>query len=173
MQTAHPIGGYVHDAIDNAPIKGVLPLPLSALKSGAPVLRNPANRHKAIALTFEQFQYGWANNLDEVEARKLYDTYHVPASGEPLFEAGFANFMLHGDTKVDVKKPEPGTTADLSGTNDTTAPRAFTHGSYEKQQKNPQVTEYVEIEGRGHSLILDHGWPDVAAPALTFIQRFL
>jgi hypothetical protein len=112
MQTAHPIGGYVHDAIDNAPIKGVLPLPLSALKSGAPVLRNPANRHKAIALTFEQFQYGWANNLDEVEARKLYDTYHVPASGEPLFEAGFANFMLHGDTKVDVKKPEPGTTAD-------------------------------------------------------------
>jgi pimeloyl-ACP methyl ester carboxylesterase len=160
-------------AIDNAPIKGVLPLPLSALKSGSPVLRNPANRHKAIALTFEQFQYGWANNLDEAEARKLYDTYHVPASGEPLFEAGFANFMLHGDTKVDVKNPNRGPLLIISGTNDTTAPRAFTHGSYEKQQKNPQVTEYVEIEGRGHSLILDHGWPDVANPALTFIQRFM
>ena len=160
-------------AIDNAPIKGVLPLPLSALKSGAPVLRNPANRHKAVALTFEQFQYGWANNLDEAEGRRLYDTYHVPASGEPLFEAGFANFMLHGDTKVDVKNPNRGPLLIISGTNDTTAPRAFTDGSYEKQQKNPQVTEYVEIEGRGHSLILDHGWPDVAAPALTFIQRFL
>jgi non-heme chloroperoxidase len=160
-------------AIDNAPIKGVLPLPLSALKSGAPVLRNPANRHKAIALTFEQFQYGWANNLDEAEARKLYDTYHVPASGEPLFEAGFANFMLGGDTSVDVKNPNRGPLLIISGTNDTTAPRAFTHGSYKKQLKNPETTEYVEIEGRGHSLILDHGWPDVADPALTFIKRFL
>jgi pimeloyl-ACP methyl ester carboxylesterase len=160
-------------AIDNAPIKGVLPLPLSALKSGAPVLRNPANRHKAIALTFEQFQYGWANNLDEAEARQLYDTYHVPASGEPLFEAGFANFMLGGDTSVDVKNPNRGPLLIISGTNDTTAPRAFTHGSFKKQLKNPEVTEYVEIEGRGHSLILDHGWPDVANPALTFIKRFL
>jgi non-heme chloroperoxidase len=160
-------------AIDNAPIKGVLPLPLSALKSGSPVLRNPANRHKAIALTFEQFQYGWANNLDEAEARQLYDTYHVPASGEPLFEAGFANFMLGGDTSVDVKNPNRGPLLIISGTNDTTAPRAFTHGSYKKQLKNPEVTEYVEIEGRGHSLILDHGWPDVANPALTFIKRFL
>jgi non-heme chloroperoxidase len=160
-------------AIDNAPIKGVLPLPLSALKSGSPVLRNPANRHKAIALTFEQFQYGWANNLDEAEARQLYDTYHVPASGEPLFEAGFANFMLGGDTSVDVKNPNRGPLLIISGTNDTTAPRAFTHGSYKKQLKNPETTEYVEIEGRGHSLILDHGWPDVANPALTFLKRFL
>jgi non-heme chloroperoxidase len=160
-------------AIDNAPIKGVLPLPLSALKSGSPVLRNPANRHKAIALTFEQFQYGWANNLDEAEARQLYDTYHVPASGEPLFEAGFANFMLGGDTSVDVKNPNRGPLLIISGTNDTTAPRAFTHGSYKKQLKNPETTEYVEIEGRGHSLILDHGWPEVANPALTFIKRFL
>jgi non-heme chloroperoxidase len=127
-------------AIDNAPIKGVLPLPLSALKSGSPVLRNPANRHKAIALTFE---------------------------------AGFANFMLGGDTSVDVKNPNRGPLMIISGTNDTTAPRAFTHGSYKKQLKNPETTEYVEIEGRGHSLILDHGWPDVANPALTFLKRFL
>jgi pimeloyl-ACP methyl ester carboxylesterase len=160
-------------AIDNAPIKGVLPLPLSALKSGSPVLRNPANRHKAFALTFEQFQYGWANNLDEAEARQLYDTYHVPASGEPLFEAGFANFMLGGDTSVDVKNPNRGPLLIISGTNDTTAPRAFTHGSYKKQLKNPEVTEYVEVEGRGHSLILDHGWSDVADPALSFVKRFL
>jgi non-heme chloroperoxidase len=160
-------------AIDNAPIKGVLPLPLSALKSGSPVLRNPANRHKAIALTFEQFQYGWANNLDEAEARRLYDTYHVPASGEPLFEAGFANFMLGGDTSVDVKNPNRGPLLIISGTNDTTVPRAFTHGSYKKQLKNPETTEYVEIEGRGHSLVLDHGWPDVANPALAFLKRFL
>jgi non-heme chloroperoxidase len=77
-------------AIDNAPIKGVLPLPWSALKSGAPVLRNPTNRKKAITLTFEQFKYGWANNLDEAEARELYDTYHVPGSGLPFDDANTA-----------------------------------------------------------------------------------
>ena len=77
-------------AIDNAPIKGVLPLPLSAFKSEAPVLRNPANRKKAITLTFEQFKYGWANNLDEAEARELYDTYHVPGSGLPFDDANTA-----------------------------------------------------------------------------------
>jgi non-heme chloroperoxidase len=160
-------------AIDNAPIKGVLPLPLSALKSGSPVLRNPANRKKAITLTFEQFKYGWANNLDEAEARKLYDTYHVPASGIPLFQAGLANFTFGGQTGVDVKNPNRGPLLIIAGTNDTTAPIAFTKGSYKKQRKNPEVTEYVEVKNRGHSLILDHGWTDVANPALTFIKRFL
>jgi non-heme chloroperoxidase len=160
-------------AIDNLPIKGVLPLPLSALKSGSPVLRNPANRKKAITLTFEQFKYGWANNLDEAEARELYDTYHVPGSGIPLFQAGLANFTFGGDTGVDVKNPNRGPLLIIAGANDTTAPVAFTKGSYKKQLKNPEVTEYVEVPNRGHSLILDHGWPDVANPALSFIKRFL
>jgi non-heme chloroperoxidase len=160
-------------AIDNAPIKGVLPLPLSALKSGSPVLRNPANRKKAITLTFEQFKYGWANNLDEAEARELYDTYHVPGSGIPFFQAGLANFTFAGDTGVDVKNPNRGPLLIIAGTSDTTAPVAFTKGSYKKQLKNPEVTEYVEVPNRGHSLILDHGWPDVANPALSFVKRFL
>lgn len=159
-------------AIDNAPIKGVLPLPFSALKSSFPVLRNPANRNKAVTLTFEQFTYGWGNNLDEAETRKLYDAYHVPASGKPLFQAGLANFSFSRETAVDVKNPDRGPLLIISGTRDTTAPRAFTHGSYKKQLKNPEVTEYVEIPDRGHSLILDHGWPDVAGPALTFVKRF-
>jgi pimeloyl-ACP methyl ester carboxylesterase len=160
-------------AIDNAPIKGVLPLPLSALKSGAPVLGNPANRKRAVTLTFDQFKYGWANNLDETEARSLYDTYHVPASGLPLFQAGLANFSFSKETAVDVKRPDRGPLLIISGTKDTTAPRAFTHGSYQKQSKNSDVTEYVEIPGRGHSLIIDRGWPDVAAPALAFVGRFM
>ena len=142
-------------AIDNAPIKGVLPLPLSALKSGAPVLSNPANRKRAVTLTFDQFKYGWANNLDEAEARTLYDTYHVPASGLPLFQAGLANFSFSRETAVDVKRADRGPLLIISGTKDTTAPRAFTHGSYQKQSKNSDVTEYVEIPGRGHSLIID------------------
>lgn len=159
-------------AIDNAPIKGVLPLPFSALKSGFPVLKNPANRKKAITLTFEQFKYGWGNNLSEAESRKLYDTYHVPASGMPLFQAGLANFSFSKACKVDVKNPNRGPLLIISGTKDTTAPKAFTYGSYKKQLKNPETTEYVEVEDRGHSLVIDHGWPDVADEALKFAKRF-
>ncbi len=159
-------------AIDNAPIKGVLPLPFSALKSGFPVLKNPANRKKAITLTFEQFKYGWGNNLSEAETRKLYDTYHVPASGMPLFQAGLANFSFSKACKVDVKNPNRGPLLIISGTKDTTAPKAFTYGSYKKQLKNPETTEYVEVEDRGHSLVIDHGWPGVADEALKFAKRF-
>jgi pimeloyl-ACP methyl ester carboxylesterase len=160
-------------AIDNAPIKGVLPLPASALKSGAPVLGNPANRGRAIALTFEQFKYAWANNLDEVEARQLYDTYHVPASGVPLFQAALANFNpFGGETGVDVKNPQRGPLLIIAGTKDNTAPIAFTHGTYKHQAKNDGVTEYAEVEDRGHSLVIDHGWPEVADLALAFVKRF-
>ena len=83
-------------AIDNAPFKGVLPLPISSLKSASPVLGNPLNHGKAIALTFDQFKYGWANNLDDSEARELYETFHVPASGAPPFQAAVANFIPFG-----------------------------------------------------------------------------
>jgi non-heme chloroperoxidase len=161
-------------AIDNAPIKGVLPLPVSALKAGAPVLGNPRNRGRAIALTFEQFQFGWANNLDEDEARQLYETYHVPASGVPLFQAALANFNpFGGETAVDVKNPNRGPLLVIAGAKDNTALIAFTHGTYKHQSKNEAVSEYVEIPGRGHSLVIDHGWPEVAEPALAFIKRFL
>jgi pimeloyl-ACP methyl ester carboxylesterase len=159
-------------AIDNAPIKGVLPLPASALKSGSAVIGNPANRGRAIALTFDQFKYGWANNLDEVEARQLYDTYHVPASGAPLFQAAWANFNpFGGETAVDVKNPQRGPLLIIAGTNDNTAPIAFTHGTYTHQAKNEGVTEYAEVEDRGHSLIIDHGWPEVADLAVAFVKR--
>src|ERR1700686_5201477 len=74
-------------AIDPAPFRGVLPLPISALKSAAPVLKNPANRNRAVPLTYEQFRYGFANAVSEGEAQELYDTFAVPASGAPLFQA--------------------------------------------------------------------------------------
>jgi pimeloyl-ACP methyl ester carboxylesterase len=96
-------------AIDNAPFKGVLPLPISSLKSASPVLGNPLNRGKAIALTFDQFKYGWANNLDDSEARELYETFHVPASGAPLFQAAVASFNpFGGETQLDSKNPQRG-----------------------------------------------------------------
>jgi pimeloyl-ACP methyl ester carboxylesterase len=161
-------------AIDNAPFRGVLPLPVSALKSAAPVLAHPSSRNKGVSLTFEQFVYGWANNLSDAEARSLYETYHVPASGVPLFQAAIANFNpFGGETKLDSKNPDRGPLLIIAGTDDNTVPLAITHATYKIQAKNPGVTEIVEIPGRGHSLVIDSGWQAVADPALSFIQRFL
>jgi non-heme chloroperoxidase len=161
-------------AIDNAPFKGVLPLPISSLKSASPVLGNPLNRGKAIALTFDQFKYGWANNLDDTEARELYETFHVPASGAPLFQAAVANFNpFGGETQLDSKNPERGPLLIIAGDSDNTVPTAITNASYKIQSKNPGITEIEHITGRGHSLVIDHGWKDVADAALAFVKRFI
>jgi pimeloyl-ACP methyl ester carboxylesterase len=161
-------------AIDNAPFKGVLPLPISALKSASPVLGNPLNHGRAIALTFDQFKYGWANNLDDTEARELYETFHVPASGAPLFQAAVANFNpFGGETQLDSKNPERGPLLIVAGDSDNTVPTAITNASYKIQSKNPGVTEIEHIKGRGHSLVIDHGWKDVADAALSFVKRFV
>jgi non-heme chloroperoxidase len=161
-------------SIDNAPFKGVLPLPASALKSASPVLSNPANAKRGVALTFEQFQYGWANALDEVEAKQLYDGFHVPAAGAPLFQAAFANFNpFGGETAVDSKNPERGPMLIIGGEKDHTVPPAITDASYKIQSRNPGTTEEITIPGRGHSLTIDSGWREVADEALVFVQRFI
>ncbi len=161
-------------SIDNAPFKGVLPLPISALKSAAPVLGNPANRGRAISLTFEQFQFGWTNNLDDAEARELYETYHVPAAGAPLFQAAIANFNpFGGETRVDVENPDRGPILVIAGDKDNTAPSAITHATHKYLTKHSDaVTEIVDVPDRGHSLTIDHGWQEVAELALGFIRRF-
>ena len=161
-------------AIDNAPFKGVLPVPLSSLKSASAVFTHPSTAHGAVLLTFEQFSYGWANNLDEQEARKLYDTYHVPAAGAPLFQAALANFNpFGGETALDTKSTGRGPLLIIAGENDNTVPLSITKASYKLQSKNSDVTDIVQISGRGHSLTIDHGWAGVADPALQFIQRFV
>ena len=160
-------------AIDNAPFRGVLPLPASSLKSAVPVLGNPANARRAVSLTYEQFAYGWVNNLDEQEGRELYEKYHVPASGVPLFQAATANLNPFSETKVDTKNPQRGPLLVVAGDNDNTVPLAITHATYKQQSRNPGVTEIIEVAGRGHSLTIDHGWRDVAEIALAFISRFV
>ena len=160
-------------SIDNAPFKGVLPLPVSALKSASPVLTNPTNVGKGVSLTWEQFQYGWVNNLDEEEGRHLFETFHVPAAGAPLFEAAFANVNpFSGETAVDSTNPDRGPLLIIGGENDHTVPPAITNASYKIQSKNPGVTEEVTIPGRGHSLVIDSGWREVADEALAFVQRY-
>jgi pimeloyl-ACP methyl ester carboxylesterase len=159
-------------AIDPAPFRGVLPLPISSLKSASPVLGNPANRNRAVALTFEQFKYGWANALGEDEARDLYQTYHVPASGAPLFQAATANLNPWTEATVDTKNPARGPLLIIDGAKDNTVPWAIADASYKKQKQNQGVTEITEVPNRGHSLTIDSGWREVAETALAFVKRF-
>jgi non-heme chloroperoxidase len=159
-------------AIDPGPFRGVLPLPITALKSARPVLGNPANHHKAVPLTYEQFRYGFANAVSEDEARELYETYAVPASGVPLFQAATANLNPWTEAKVDTKNPDRGPLLIISGEKDNTVPWAIANASYKKQQRNESVTEIVEMPNRGHALVVDSGWREVADTALAFIQRF-
>jgi pimeloyl-ACP methyl ester carboxylesterase len=160
-------------AIDPAPFRGVLPLPVSALKAASPALGNPTNRHKAVPLTYEQFRYAFANAVGEDEAKALYDTYCVPASGAPIFQAAAANLNPWTEVKVKSKNPDRGPLLIISGAQDHTVPPAIANASFKKQARNKKgVTELKEIPGRGHSLTIDHGWREVADTALAFVKRF-
>jgi non-heme chloroperoxidase len=160
-------------AIDAATFRGVLQLPISALKSARPVIGNPANHHRAVPLTYEQFRYGFANAVSEAEAKELYETYAVPASGTPLFQVATANVNPWTEAKVDTKNPDRGPLLLISGEKDNTAPGAMAEGTYNKQKRNPGVTEIIEMPNRGHALVIDSGWREVADTALAFVRRFV
>jgi non-heme chloroperoxidase len=160
-------------AIDAAPFRGVLPLPISALRAAAPVLSNPLNHHRAVPLTYDQFRFAFANTVDEEEARQLYDEFAVPASGTPLFQAATANLNPWTEAQADYRNPDRGPLLIVSGEKDNTAPPAITNAIYDKQRKNPGVTETVTMPNRGHGLVIDHGWREVCDVSLTFIRRWV
>jgi non-heme chloroperoxidase len=159
-------------AIDAASFRGVLALPISALKSASPVIGNPANYHRAVPLTYEQFRYGFANAVSEDEAKELYETFAVPASGTPLFQVATENVNPWTEVKVDTKNPDRGPLLLISGEKDNTAPGAMAEGMFKKQQRNAGVTEIIELPNRGHALVIDSGWREVADTALAFVKRF-
>ena len=160
-------------AIDPGVFRGVLPLPWSVLKGVGPFLINPLTRSRAITLTFDQFKYGWANALDETEARALYDTFHVAGSGIALAQMGNANLNPWTEAKVDTKRPDRGPLLIIDGEKDHTVPWAIAHAAYKRQQRNPGVTDIVKMPNRGHALTIDHGWREVAQTALDFVNRSL
>ena len=160
-------------AIDAAPFRGVLPLPISSLRAAKPVLGNPANRHRAVPLTYDQFRFAFANAVSEDEARELFDTFVVPASGVPLFQAAAANLNPWSEVKVDTHNPDRGPLLIVSGEKDNIVPRSIAEASYKQQLKNSGTTEFVEVSGRGHALTIDGGWREVAHLALAFVRRFV
>ena len=159
-------------AIDPGVFRGVLPLPASTLRVAGRFLVNPRTRGRAITLTFDQFKYGWANALDEKEAKELYDTFHVAGSGFALMQMGNANLNPRTEAKVNTKNPDRGPLLIIEGEKDHTVPWAIANAAYKRQRRNPAVTEFVKLPNRGHSITIDHGWREVAQTALHFVKRF-
>ena len=158
-------------AISPAPFRGVLPLPFSVLKATWPVLSNPANRGRAIALNFKQFRYGFANAVPEAEAKSLHSDYHVPAPGLPLFQAATANLNPWTQAKVNTRFADRGPLLIIAAEKDHTVPLSIARASFRLQKKNKGPTEIVEMQNRGHSLVFDSEWEGVAKTAMDFITR--
>jgi pimeloyl-ACP methyl ester carboxylesterase len=158
-------------AIDAAQIKGVLPLPLSSLRSTLPVFRNPANKHLAVSLTAEQFRYSFGNAIDAGESDTLYRRWTIPAPGRPLFEAAAANFSLHSPAKVNTTIDDRGPLLLIMGGQDHTVPEAITKSTLEQYRHSRAINELVEFPDRGHSLTIDHGWREVASACLSWLDQ--
>jgi pimeloyl-ACP methyl ester carboxylesterase len=158
-------------AIDPAPIKGVLRLPISAVRVAWPALRNPANRRKSITLTSEQFRYGFGNAVSQAESDSLYRRWAIPGPAKPLFEAGFANVTLASPAKVDTKTSTRGPLLLIGGGHDHTAPVSVTRATYRRYRKSTAVTEILEFPDRGHSLTLDSRWRDIADASIGWLAE--
>ena len=158
-------------AIDPAPIRGVRSLPLAQLRSALPVLGNPANRHRTVSLTAEQFRYAFGNTLTEAESDELHARWTIPGPGRPLFEDATANFSRHSPAKVDTHLADRGPLLLISGTEDHTVPLKVTREVFGMYAKGPSDTEFQEFDGRGHSLTIDDGWRDVAEATLEWLAK--
>lgn len=157
-------------AIDAAQIKGVLPLPLSALKATLPVFKNPANKHRAVSLTAEQFRFAFGNAIAAEESDRLFGQWAIPAPGRPLFEAAAANFNPHSPAKVATDNSGRGPLLLIMGGQDNTVPEAVTKATLKQYRHSEAVTDLIEFEDRAHSLTIDHGWRDVADRCLAWLS---
>jgi pimeloyl-ACP methyl ester carboxylesterase len=158
-------------AIDPAPIKGVQALPFSSLRSAFPVLHSLANRERAVSLSAEQFRYAFGNALSEEESDELYERWTIPAPGKPLFQAAAANLVRHSEAEVDTDRSDRGPLLLIAGGKDHTAPEAVTRGTLKQYRHSTAVTELRELDDRGHSLTIDHGWREVAELVLGWLSR--
>lgn len=157
-------------AIDAAQIKGVLPVPLSALHATLPVFKNPANKHRAVSLTAEQFRFAFGNAVSQEESDELFARWTIPAPGRPLFEAATANFSLHAPTKVRTDNETRGPLLLIMGGRDNTVPEAITKSTLKQYRHSAAVTDLIEFADRGHSLIVDSGWRMVAESCLSWLD---
>jgi pimeloyl-ACP methyl ester carboxylesterase len=156
-------------AIDPAPIKGVWQLPISALRSAFPVLRNPLNVTRSVSLTPTQFRFAFTNAVPEQEAKELYEKYAMPAPGRPLFQAATANLNPSAATRVNVRNSTRGPLLLVSGAADHTVPPAIVKGTLAAYRNSSAITELKTFANRGHSLTIDSGWREIAEYCATWL----
>jgi len=158
-------------AIDPAPIKGVLTLPPSSLRVASVALRRPANRNLAVALTREQWRYGFGNALPAQESDELYDRWAIPSPGKTLFEAAFAAVTPHSPAQVNTRNKTRGPLLITAGGKDHTVPHIISTSTRRLYHRSPAITDLREFPDRGHSLTIDHGWRDVADACLAWLGK--
>lgn len=159
-------------SIDAAPIKGVLPLPVSSLRVASIALRNPANRNRTVGLTPAQFRYGFANTRTAEESAELYEKWVMPSPGRPLFQAASANFTPRSAAAVDLANSTRGPLLLTLGGRDHTVGPAIPRAAYKlHRKKSTAVTDLREFPGQDHSLCLNSDWREVADAALTWLKE--
>jgi pimeloyl-ACP methyl ester carboxylesterase len=158
-------------AIDPGQIKGVKPVPLAQIRSGLPVLSNPGNKKKAVSLTRKQFRYGFGNAIPESESDELFERWAIPGPGKPLFEASTANFSKSSPAAVDTRKSDRGPLLIIGGGKDHTVPEVVAKAAHRLYAGSTAVTDYHAFPDRGHSLVFDHGWREIADYTLAWLQR--
>ena len=158
-------------AIAPAPVKGIMFLPFSTLKVSFPALSNPANNHRALPLSPEQFHYAFTNNLSEEESLAVYNRYAVPGPDHVLFQAAFANFNPHAATAVDFQNDARAPLLLISGGKDHVSPASVVEANFKLYRKSKAVTEYKEFPERTHYTLGQQGWEEVADYALDWALR--
>ena len=160
-------------AMSPAPPKGILVLPFSSLKAAAPALAHPSKRHGVVPLTLEEFTYGFVNTFSPEDASAAYERYAVPETGQIFYEAGFANFHLHPPTEVHFKNGDRAPLLIVGAEKDHTVPASLSHKQYEKYAKSDARTDYIELLGRPHLMMVGEGWEDVAARIESWLDSVL
>jgi len=160
-------------AMSPAPPKGILVLPFSTLKSGAPALAHPSKRRGVVTLTLEEFTYGFVNTFTPEDAASAYERYAVPETGRIFYEAGFANFHLHPPTEVHFKNGDRAPLLIVGAQKDHTVPASVSRAQRKKYEKSTARTDYLEFEGRPHLFMVGDGWEEVASAIDTWLEGVL
>lgn len=159
-------------AIDSVPAEGIKVVPPSQIRASFPVLKNPANRHRAVGFTPEQFHYAFTNTLTEEESRAAYERYHVPAPGSWVWGGVLANFTPgHQDTYVDFKNDDRAPLLFIAGGEDNIMPPSVNESNVHHYRKSSAVTDYKEFPGRSHFTVGQQGWEEVADYALDWAKE--
>jgi pimeloyl-ACP methyl ester carboxylesterase len=158
-------------ALDSAPVKGIFKMPWSEIRSAFPALKNPANNHRAVALTPEEFHYAFTNTVDAETSKKAYERYAVPGPGRVLFQAAFANFNPRAPTKVDFDNPDRAPLLIIAGERDHVSPVPVNETNAKLQRRSPAITAYRSFPGRPHLIIAEQGWEEVADFALDWAMN--